>query len=86
MQQKSVSTQIDSKFTFRRRRAPESAAVDIRGNSVKKAPLHKKAPPIADENLLGGAFLVEHSAGGGNFWGFDSENDDFLKKNRVRKA
>ena len=40
-------------------------------------------PPIAEENLLGGAFLYEHSAGGGKFWGFYSENDDFVKENRV---
>ena len=58
----------------------------ISGIPVKKAPLYKKAPPIEEENLLGGAFLVEHSAGGGKFWGFECENDDFVKENRVRKV
>ena len=33
-----------------------------------------------------GAFLYEHSAGGGKFWGFECENHDFVKENRVRKV
>ena len=59
----------------------------ISGIPVKKAPLYKKAPPPIEEKiLLGGAFLVEHSAGGGKFWGFECENHDFVKENRVRKV
>ena len=54
---------------------------------LRKPPLYKKAPPpIEGEHLLGGTFLVEHSAGGGKFWGFDCENHDFVKENRVRKV
>ena len=53
---------------------------------LRKPPSIRKPPPIEEENLLGGAFLVEHSAGGGKFWGFECENDDFVKGNRVRKV
>ena len=56
----------------------------INTNSLKKAPPHKKAPPYCGGKFIrGGAFLYEHSAGGGKFWGFHSGNDDFVKENRV---
>ena len=32
----------------------------INGNSVKKAPLHKKAPPIAEKFLLGAAAFLSY--------------------------
>ena len=59
---------------------------DISGIPVKKAPPHKKAPPIREKSGIGRAFLFENSAEGRKFGGFESGNDDFLKENRVGRV